>query len=179
MTRLIGLLSTQRRGSEIRLMASRSRRLQTELVKSDRGPTNENFWERQPVLCGFSALLLRGRAARAHEVEKRHLLHTAHWDFAAREEHHRCVLLEILGRKFRQVFRCDDLEGTGSRSKLRQDCPGKRDDVVPIASRVGEIENAFGRALRASGQIAAALLASAISSRRVTILSQRLIIKSA
>src|SRR2546430_2757074 len=85
--------------------------------------------------------------ARAHKVEKSHLLDAAHRNFTACVEHHGGVPLEVSGRKFRDVFRCNDFKGTGIPSKLRQDCLGKRYDVVPIAGRVCEIEDTLWRAL--------------------------------
>ena len=62
--------------------------------------------------------------------------------------YHRGVALEIFGRKFRHVLRCNDFKNTRTASKLRQDGLGKRDDLVPVAGRVCEIEDARRRALR-------------------------------
>src|SRR3954471_10187848 len=86
--------------------------------------------------------------ARTHEVEKSCLLRVAHWKFSGCVEHHRGVALEVFGRKFRRVFRCSDFKDTRIASKLGQDCLGKRYDVMPIAGRVCEIEDALWRAIR-------------------------------
>src|SRR5215510_12453237 len=85
--------------------------------------------------------------APAHKVEQRRLLRVAHGNFAACVEHHRRVPLEVSGRKFRRVVRCDDFKGTGIHSKLHQYRTGQRYHVVPIAGRICEIEDAFWRAL--------------------------------
>src|SRR5262249_16905808 len=85
--------------------------------------------------------------APSHKVEKRRLLGVAHGNFAGCVEYHRGVPLEVSGRKFRRVVRCDDFKGTGIPSQLHQYRTGKRYHVVPIAGRMCEIEDAFWRAL--------------------------------
>src|SRR6266436_1559942 len=85
--------------------------------------------------------------ARAHKVEKSCLLSAAHWKFSGCVEHHGGVALEVFGRKFRCVFRRSDFKHAGIPSKLAQDCLGKRYDVMPVAGRVCEIEDALELAL--------------------------------
>src|SRR4051812_4305014 len=91
-------------------------------------------------------------AARADKVEKSCLLRVAHWKFSACVEHHRGVALEVFGGKFRRVFRCSDFKDTRIASKLGQDCLRKRYDIMPVAGRVCEIEDAPWRALRTRGE---------------------------
>src|SRR6266852_3665239 len=97
---------------------------------------------------------IRGRmnteepAARAHKVEKSCLLGAAHRKLSGCVEHHGGVALEVFGRKFRRVFRSSDFKHTGILSKLCQDFLGKRYDVMPVAGRVCEIEDALELALR-------------------------------
>src|SRR5262245_7979149 len=86
--------------------------------------------------------------APSHKVEKRRLLGVAHGNFAGCVEYHRGVPIEVSGRKFGRVVRCDDFKGAGIPSELHQYRAGKRYHVVPIAGRICEIENAFRRALR-------------------------------
>jgi hypothetical protein len=81
--------------------------------------------------------------ARAYKVEKSRLLSAADRKFSGRVEHHRGVALEVFGRKFRCVFRGGDFKDTGIPSKLCQDLLGKRYDVMPVAGRVCEIEDAL------------------------------------
>src|SRR5689334_14934203 len=85
--------------------------------------------------------------ARAHKVEKCRLLDGAHRNFTGCIEHHSAVPVELSGREFRQVFRCDHFKGTRILSKLDQDCLRKRYDIVPIAGRVCEVEDTFWRTL--------------------------------
>src|SRR5260221_9623397 len=86
-------------------------------------------------------------AARAHKVEKSCLLRVAHRKFSGCVEHHCGVALEVFGGKFRRVFRCSDFKDTRIASKLGQDCLRKRYDIMSVASRVCEIEDALWRAL--------------------------------
>src|SRR5262245_36155036 len=102
---------------------------------------------RPGVECVRGGMNAEEATAPAHKVEQRRLLRVAHGNFAGCVEHHRGVPLEVSGRKFRRVVRCDDLKGAGIPSKLHQYRTGKRYHVVPIAGRMCEIENAFWRAL--------------------------------
>src|ERR1700752_532128 len=102
---------------------------------------------RPGVECVSGGMNAEEATAPAHKVEKRRLLGVAHGNFAACVEHHRRVPLEVSGRKFRCVVRCDDFKGTGIPSELHQYRTGKRYHVVPIAGRICEIEDAFWRAL--------------------------------
>jgi hypothetical protein len=72
-------------------------------------------------------------AARADEVEKSRLLRVADRKLSGRVEHDRGVALEVFGGKFGRVFRRGDFKGTRIVSKLAQDFPGKRYDVMPVA----------------------------------------------
>src|SRR4051794_34726791 len=87
-------------------------------------------------------------AARAYKAEKSSLLRVAHRKFSGCVEHHRCVALEVFGRKCRRVFRCSDFKATRIASELGQDCLRKRYDIMPVASGVCEIEDALWRTLR-------------------------------
>src|ERR1700722_2117042 len=103
---------------------------------------------RPSVECVGSRMNTEETAARAHKVEKSCLLRVAHRKFSGCVEHHRGVALEVFGRKFRRVFRCSDFKDTRIAFKLGQDCLGKRYNVMPVAGRVCEIEDALWRAIR-------------------------------
>src|SRR5258708_26870915 len=85
--------------------------------------------------------------ARSHKVEKSCLLSAAHRKFSGCVEDHRGVAPEVFGRKFRRIFRCSDFKHTGIPSKPCQDCLRERYDVMPVAGRAREIEDALQRAL--------------------------------
>src|SRR5882757_504126 len=102
---------------------------------------------RPSVECVRGRMNTEEPTAGAHKVEKSCLLSAAHRKFSGCVEHHRGVALEVFGRKFRRVLRCSDLKDTGIASKLCQDCLGKRYDVMSVAGRVCEIEDALQRAL--------------------------------
>src|SRR5215204_2882315 len=91
-------------------------------------------------------------AARAHKVEKSCLLRVAHRKLSGCVENHRGVALEVFGGKFRRVFRCSDFKDTRIASELGQDYLGKRYDIMPVAGRVCEIEDALWRTLRMRGE---------------------------
>src|SRR5262245_15967874 len=84
------------------------------------------------------------------EVEERRLLRVAHRQLAGGVEHHSRVTGELLGRELSHVLRHGDVEQPGTSSKLSQDRLRQRDSVVPIAGRVGAIEDAV--LLRARGK---------------------------
>jgi hypothetical protein len=63
-------------------------------------------------------------------------LRVAHRKFSGCVEHHRRVALEVFGRKFGRVFRCNDFKGTRIASELGQDYLGKRYDIMPVAGGV-------------------------------------------
>src|SRR5258707_6258528 len=98
---------------------------------------------RPSVECVGGRMNTEEPAARAQKVEKSCLLGAAHRKFSGCVEHHRGVALEVFGRKFRRVLRCSDFKDTGIASKLCQDCLGKRYDVMSVAGRVCEIEDAL------------------------------------
>src|SRR6202035_5449374 len=68
-------------------------------------------------------------------------LSAAHRKFSGCVEHYRGVAIEVFVRKFSHVFRYGDFKYTGIPSKLCEDCPRKRYDVVLVAGRIREIEN--------------------------------------
>src|SRR5829696_2954800 len=103
---------------------------------------------RPSVECVCRRMNTEEAAARAHEVEDSRLLRIAHRKFSRRVEHHRGVALEVFAGKFRRVFRCSNFKGTRIASEPGQDCLGKWYDIVPVAGRVREIEDARRRALR-------------------------------
>src|SRR6266851_6006865 len=98
---------------------------------------------RPSVKCVRGRMNTEEPTARAHKVEKSCLLSVAHRKFSGCVEHHRGVALEVFGRKFRRVLRCSDFKDTGIASKLCQDCLRKRYDVMAVAGRVCEIEDAL------------------------------------
>src|SRR5712671_6440920 len=98
---------------------------------------------RPSVECVGGRMNTEEPTARAHKVEKSCLLIAAHRKFSGCVEHHRGVAREVFGRKFRRVFRRSDVKYTGIASKLCQDCLGKRDNLMPVAGRVREIEDAL------------------------------------
>src|SRR6266403_5623232 len=93
---------------------------------------------RPSVECVRGRMNTEEPTAGAHKVEKSCLLSATHRKFAGGVEHHGGVALEVLGQKFRRVFRCRDFKCTGIPSKLRQDCFRKRYDVMLVAGRVRE-----------------------------------------
>jgi hypothetical protein len=91
-------------------------------------------------------------AAGPHEGDKRGLLGFGHGQFAGGEEHHGRIVPQVLGREGRDILRGRDLEAAGRLADLLEHGLGGRYDLVPVAGRVGEIEDAVGPALGVRGR---------------------------
>src|ERR1700678_3507970 len=79
-------------------------------------------------------------AAGSHEVDQRGPLRLAHGRFAGGEEHHGTVAPQVLRGEYRHVLGRCDFESRRRLAELLQYLPGRRDDLVAVTGRVGEIE---------------------------------------
>src|SRR5262249_18000208 len=87
----------------------------------------------------------------ADKIRECTLLSIAHGQFAGGEEHHSAVTLQILGGENGDVFRRRYFEA-GRRAALFQDILRSWNDVVPIAGRMGEVQEPAGSLLGVQGR---------------------------
>jgi hypothetical protein len=90
------------------------------------------------VRCGMHA---DEAAAGPYEVEQRRLLRFAHRQLARGEEHHRPIAAQIFRRENRHILGRRHRKAV-PRADLFEHRLRRRDDLVPVAGRAGEIEQA-------------------------------------